>query len=280
MHEICCRRIERTFAPFLICAAAGLAFTGQAVSASADNVCTVLADAPTGAILRQSGECNRRVPPASTFKVAIALMGYDAGFLKDETDPTLPFKEGYPDWVESWRTDTDPAAWMKNSVVWYSQQVTQALGMEKFAGYVSAFGYGNEDVSGDAGKDNGLKRSWLSSSLRISPLEQIDFLTKIIGRKFPVSAHAYEMTATIQTAFELPDGWTVRGKTGAGYSVNADGSPDRRRPFGWFVGWATKGDRTIVFARLSEFSSPQKMSPGLGTRDALLKELPSMLDAF
>ena len=108
---------------------------------------------------------------------------------------------------------------MENSVVWYSQQVTQALGKEKFKGYVEAFGYGNADVSGDKGKDNGLTRSWLSSSLRISPLEQIDFLTRVVGRKLPVSSHAYEMTEAILTEHELPNGWTVRGKTGAAFAV-------------------------------------------------------------
>ena len=276
MHEIF-RRTEQAFTLFVIGVGAVLAF---AAGAAADNVCIVLADASTGAILSQEGECDRRQPPASTFKVPIALMGYDAGFLKDEANPKLPFKKGYPDWIEAWRTDTDPAAWLKNSVVWYSQQVTQALGKEKFEGYVTAFGYGNADVSGDAGKDNGLTRSWLSSSLRISPLEQIDFLTRVVGRKLPVSTHAYEMTEAILTKHELPNGWTVRGKTGAGFPVKADGTPDRQRPVGWYVGWAKKGDRTIVFARLKENSQPQKLRPGFGTRDELLKDLPSMLDGL
>jgi beta-lactamase class D len=270
--------LERLFAALALGAAAVFASVAGAVAA--DNVCTVLADASTGAILKQEGECDRRVPPASTFKVPIALMGYDAGFLKDENSPKLPFKEGYPDWIESWRSDTDPAAWMENSVVWYSQQVTQALGKEKFEGYVAAFGYGNADVSGDKGKDNGLTRSWLSSSLRISPIEQVDFLTKLVGRKLPVSARAYDMTEAILTQYELPKGWTVHGKTGAGFAVKADGTPDRRKPVGWYVGWARKSDRTVVFARLKENSKPQKMSPGFGTRDELLKDLPSMLDGL
>jgi beta-lactamase class D len=277
MHAIS-RPFRAVFLSFAIGAATILASAGGA--AAADNICTVLADASTGEILSQQGECDRRQPPASTFKLPIALMGYDAGFLKDEHDPTLPFKEGYPDWVESWRTDTDPAAWMKNSVVWYSQQVTQALGMEKFAGYVTAFGYGNADVSGDKGKDNGLTRAWLSSSLRISPLEQIDFLTRVVNRKLPVSAHAYEMTEAILTEYELPNGWTVRGKTGAGFPVKADGTADRQQPIGWYVGWVKKDGRTVVFARLKENSAPQKMSPGFGARDGLLKDLPSLLDAI
>lgn len=249
-----------------------------AAPASADTVCTVLADAANGTILYQDGECDRAMPPASTFKIPISLMGYDSGFLRDQTNPTLPFKEGYPDWREEWRTDIDPTTWMKESVVWYSQVITQSLGMEKFKAYVQAFGYGNEDVSGDKGKNNGLTRSWLSSSLRISPLEQIEFVGKIVNRQLPVSGHAYEMTEAILGRYDLANGWIVRGKTGAGFSVNADGTPDRQRPFGWYVGWADKGDRTILFARLAVHSKPQKMSPGMGTRDELLEQLPALLE--
>lgn len=277
MHDIS-RQLRGVFSAFAVGATTVLASTAGA--AAADNVCTVLADASTGAVLKQEGGCDHRVPPASTFKIPIALMGYDSGFLKDQHNPKLPFKKGYPDWNKAWRTDIDPAAWMKESVVWYSQQVTQALGKQKFAGYAEAFGYGNADVSGDKGKDNGLTRAWLSSSLRISPLEQIDFLTKVVNRKLPVSAHAYEMTEAILTEYELPNGWTARGKTGAGFPVKADGTPDRQKPFGWYVGWAKKGDRTVVFARLKENSKPQKMSPGLGVRDELLKDMPSILDAL
>jgi hypothetical protein len=36
----------------------------------------------------------------------------------------------------------------------------------------------------------------------------------------------------------------------------------------------------VVFARLKENSEPQKMSPGFGTRDELLKDLPSLLGAL
>src|SRR5690348_12506099 len=115
MHDIS-RPFRAAFASLVIGGATVL--TSVAGAVAADNVCTVLADASTGAILSQQGECDQRQPPASTFKLPIALMGYDAGFLKDEHDPTLPFKKGYPDWIESWRTDTDPTAWMKNSVVW------------------------------------------------------------------------------------------------------------------------------------------------------------------
>jgi beta-lactamase class D len=41
-------------------------------------ICTVLADAG-GKILIEEGACGQRVTPASTFKIALSLMGYDSG---------------------------------------------------------------------------------------------------------------------------------------------------------------------------------------------------------
>jgi beta-lactamase class D len=248
-------------------------------SAYAGTICTILADAATGETLSEQGDCDRRVTPASTFKIAIALMGYDDGFLKDAHNPKLPYKKGYPSWVPAWQTDHDPTSWMANSVVWYSQQVTQHLGMEKFSSYLRAFGYGNGDPSGDPGKDNGLTRSWLSSSLEISPREQIAFLGALTTGKLPVSRHAVDMTTGITALGTLPGGWELHGKTGTGPFRTADGDVDQNHAYGWFVGWAVNRDRTVVFARLvEEKSKGATMTAGRATRDAMIAELPGLME--
>ena len=46
----------------------------------------------------------------------------------------------------------------------------------------------------------------------------------------------------------LDGGWKLYGKTGGGYQLNRDGSRNEDRQIGWFVGWITKGSRTIIFA--------------------------------
>jgi beta-lactamase class D/beta-lactamase class D OXA-42 len=249
-------------------------------AAISKTLCTAFADAATGKVLKQEGACDTRVFAASTFKIAISLMGYDSGFLTTTHEPALPFKKGYPSWIASWKATTDPTSWMKNSVVWYSQQVTKYLGEKRFQRYVSAFHYGNEDVSGDPGKRNGLSRSWLSSSLKISPLEQLAFLGRLVNRQLPVTPHAYEMTDQITALGTLPNGWEVHGKTGAGAPHNADGSLANDRAYGWFVGWATKDGRTLVFARLIQNEKKEAVSPGLRTREAMMRELPAMLDSL
>ncbi len=241
--------------------------------------CTAFADAATGKILKQEGICDQRITPASTFKIAISLMGYDAGFLKDEKTPALPFRQGYPDWLPEWKQTTDPAAWMKYSVVWFSQQTTLAIGEEKFGRYVRSFGYGNADVSGTPGKHDGLTTAWLSSSLKISPLEQLAFLQKIVRRELPLSANAYDMTSRITAMNPLPNGWTLNGKTGTGAPLKPDGSEDWDHPYGWFIGWARKGNRTILFVRQVQEGRKQS-GAGPRTRDAFPPRLAAALDSF
>src|SRR5690606_16408211 len=174
-----------------------LLFPVASAHAASETLCTVVADADNGRMIRREGTCDTSVTAASTFKIAISLMGFDSGFLKDERTPELPFREGYADWNPAWRTTTDPKAWMGKSVVWYSQEITRALGEERFERYVREFQYGNQDVSGGPGAPDGLTSAWLSSSLKISPLGQLEFLEKFVRRELPVSTHAYEMTARL-----------------------------------------------------------------------------------
>jgi beta-lactamase class D len=257
--------------------ASSLLAVGLAASAAqARTVCTVVADAGVGEILVRQGDCGRRVTPASTFKIAISLMGYDSAFLKDAQSPVLPFREGYVDWGGAdWRQPTDPARWIKYSVVWFSQQVTQSLGEARLQRYVDEFQYGNKDVSGDPGKHNGLTRSWIGSSLKISPLEQISFLEKVVNRQLPVTSRAFDTTSEITRVAMLPNGWDIHGKTGTGF----DDASDRTHAYGWFVGWASRGPRTLVFARLVQ-DEKEESGAGPRARAAFLNELPSLLDSL
>ncbi|WGD31816.1 class D beta-lactamase [Ancylobacter sp. WKF20] len=261
-------------------ALAALALAGLAAPASAATLCTLIAEASTGKVLSEEGPgCAGRVTPASTFKIPIALMGYDAGIITDAHAPVWSFKPGFPDWREEWKRDTDPTYWMKESVVWYSQEITGKLGMERFRRYVTGFGYGNEDVSGTKDKGDGLTRSWLSTSLAISPREQAAFLGRMLRGDLPVSPQAVAMTAAIIRHGEV-GGWTVHGKTGMGFALDATGAPVRGQPYGWYVGWASKQSRTLIFARLDRDATRQATPTSIRARDSLLSELPTKLDAL
>lgn len=252
--------------------AALLAF-GLSAAAAEKVICSVAFEVGAGEPLLREGDCEGRVSPASTFKIPISLMGFDAGILTSPNKPEWPFKEGYSDWIPAWRQAQTPASWMQNSVVWYSQQITLRLGMERFAAYVDGFDYGNKDISGDKGKDNGLTHSWLSSSLQISPDEQMAFLARMIEGKLPVTPEAVANTAKIIEFEERPNGWRVFGKTGSGTPLGPDGKLLKDSRFGWYVGWAEKDGRSVVFTRLVTFDYRPEERPGLVARDGLFAEL-------
>jgi beta-lactamase class D len=130
---------------------------------------------------------------------------------------------------------------------------------------------------------NGLTHAWLSSSLQISALEELAFLEKIVRRQLPVSAHAYEMTGRITALPSTANGWEVHGKTGTGSPLKPDGSEDDAHAFGWFVGWVSKGGRTLVFVRSIQDTpqdAHQELRAGLRARAAFLQELPALLDSL
>jgi beta-lactamase class D len=258
-------------------AAGILLATGFSAPAEARIICTIVADATNGDTILEKGDCKSRVTPASTFKVALAVMGYDSGFLENAGEPVLPFMEGYPDWLgEAWRQPTGPKRWMEYSVVWYSQQIAKFLGYEQLLDYADAFGYGNADMTGDPGKDNGLERAWIASSLKISPREQVEFLRKLVNHELPVSADAMDSAMEIVEGRDIAEGWRAQGKTGMAYPRKANGDFNTETPWGWYVGWASRDDRTVVFARLiqDETKAPR---PSQRARDSILEELPTIL---
>ena len=256
------------------------------ITAHAKELCTVVIDAAEGAVLHEEGaDCDTRVTPASTTKIALAVMGFDSGFLKTPGSPVIEYQEGYVDWLgDLWRRPTNPKRWLKYSVVWYSQLLAHHLGQERLEQYASDFGFGNADFSGDPGKMNGLSRSWISSSLEISPREQTAFLEKLVNRKLAVKPSVYDNVFASMEKFAAEDGWTITGKTGAARPRKANGETDSERGYGWFVGWAKKDDQTVIFARLNQ-ASPDTPStePNVPishrARNALISELPQIIAA-
>jgi beta-lactamase class D len=187
----------------------------------------------------EEGECQTRYSPSSSFKIPLSLMGFDSGILQDSDHPVWPYQEGYVSWLPSWKTTQTPKSWIQNSCVWYSQQLIQQLGMAQFQKYVTRFSYGNQDVSGEPGQNNGLMRSWLSSSLQISPREQLIFLEKMVFLQLPISQQAVQKTRDILLVQTLPNGWTVYGKTGSGpLLAHPKSTPKAPVQHGWFVGFA------------------------------------------
>lgn len=217
-------------------------------------------------ILQQVGEeCNKRFAPCSTFKIALSLIGYDAGILKDTNKPKWQVPENVDPYINVCKGIHDPISWMRDSCLWYSQILVNKIGTNKFQDYVTKFSYGNMDLSG------GLTASWVSSSLKISPWEQIAFIEKIINEDLPVTQASYKNTEKIMFIQEMAGGWKLYGKTGNGALFDDEGNKTDLQQ-GWFVGYIAKDNRKIAF--VSHLSDQDKMSSFASFRarnEALIK---------
>lgn len=265
---------RRTFARGLaLGTGAGILGFPRIVQAAGGDIlrATLVVDLAGGQVLHRSGPCATRFSPCSTFKIPLALMGFDSGVLKDAHHPAWDYKPGiHPANRDTDRLRTDPTSWEANSVVWYSQEITRRLGAAKFKAYVDRFGYGNRDISGNPGKQDGLTQSWLLSSLTISPDEQVAFLRRMLGHRL-VSARAHALAEAVIPVFEGSGGWQAHGKTGSGWLRDGAGAVDRTKPLGWFVGWADKGGRRIAFAGLAAGAGmPSDQGGGMTVRREML----------
>lgn len=246
-----------------------LALLAVATPASAATACLVIAEAASGDIVHQEGaECDAGIGPASTFKLTLSVIGFDSGILVDAEHPALPYRKSYQAVRAIERQTVTPRSWMRDSVLWYSRALVRDLGAERFAASVAALDYGNADVSGEAGADNGLTHSWLNTSLLISPADQLRFVRRLVRGDLPVSADATAKAIAVTPRFEAGE-WEVQGKTGTGYQREADGRLGKRQ-YGWFIGWATKGERTLAFAYLIKDNKTGGSAAGPRARDDLL----------
>lgn len=269
---------RRTFAGTMLLGAGaaitGFPSVGEAAPAPRRLRATLVADGATGRTIHRSGPVATRFTPCSTFKIPLALMGFDSGILQDAHHPAWDYDlKRHRASRDAERQRTDPTSWEANSVVWYSREITARLGMRRFQAYVDRFGYGNRDLSGNPGKHDGLGDAWLGSSLAISPEEQVAFLRRMLAHRL-VSAAAHAKAEAVIPVFEGTGGWTVHGKTGSGWLKDAQGREDRSNLLGWFVGWAVKGDRRVVFARFGAGEGmPLDGAGGLAMRKAMLAEI-------
>ncbi len=200
----------------------------------------VLYDLSSNQTLRYNlSRCAEQFLPFSTFKILNALIGLETGVIPDENyvipwDGTL-----YPN--ASWNKDQSLKSAIKNSVVWYYQELARRVGHEKMQQYVTASGYGNQDISGQ------IDNFWLSGGLRISADEQVAFLQRLVQNDLPFSQRAMQIVRDI-IVLEKTGTYQLSGKTGSGKMGQDNVS--------WFVGYLDTKDHVYFFATNITGNSP------------------------
>ena len=173
-----------------------------------------------------------RVAPDSTYKIYDALFGLEEGVITPEDSFIAWDGENYP--FEAWNADQTLQSAMSSSVNWYFQSVDEQLGTTSVYVYIKEIGYGNKNMSGD------FSTYWMESSLKISPIEQVELLTQLQNNNFgfaPENINAVKDSICLSSS----DAGTFYGKTGTG---RVDGQDVN----GWFVGLLETADNTYFFA--------------------------------
>ena len=160
-----------------------------------------------------------RVAPNSTYKIYDALFGLEEGVITPANSLIKWNGKNYP--FEAWNTDQTLQSAMGASVNWYFQTIDERLGADSIQKYLHQIGYGNENLSGN------LSSYWLNSSLKISPIEQVELLVKLHNNRFGFSL---ENTGTVKNALHISSSafGDLYGKTGTGRVNGQDVN-------GWFI---------------------------------------------
>ncbi len=207
----------------------------------AKDSCFIVVEVKSGKIISKFGQlCDERLYANSTFKVPLVLMALDADVLKNK-DQILKW-DGTKQLIKSWEQDHNAKTWLKDSVVWFSQRLTPQIGLEKIKNYLKDFKYGNQDFSG------GIGHAWLSSTLKISPQEQIEFLRRLKNHQLKIKSEVLDTVLSLIPTEVEKTNFKVSGKTGSGFSWS-DSESKSNPPYrlGWYIGYLLKNSKDYAF---------------------------------
>jgi beta-lactamase class D len=189
--------------------------------------------------------------PASTYKLPNTLIGLETGVVPDEH---FALKwDGKDRGRPAWNRDQDLVSALRDSVVWYYQEIARRIGEPRMQSWLNKLDYGNRKLT--CGGKPCIDEFWLRGDLRITPLQQLELLRRLRAGKLPVTAEHRDLLLKI-----LPDQGGYQGKTG---TAHQDG-----RIIAWMVGYA--GERPYAVLILA----PEKVADRIfEVRKALTESL-------
>ena len=167
--------------------------------------------------------------PASTFKITNSLIALECKVVEDENE-VIPW-DSVARFVHSWNNDQTMRTAIRYSAVWFYQELARRIGPERMNEWLRKLNYGNE-IAGPE-----IDTFWLNGDLRITPIQQVDFLKRMISEDLPVKKKNLNTVKDIMIV-ERTDRYVLRAKSGWATSG---------QPVGWYVGWLEIDGKNYIF---------------------------------
>lgn len=178
-----------------------------------------------------------RFVPASTFKIPNTLIALQESAVADEKE--IIKWDGRERGMPSWNKDQSMESAFSSSCVWFYQELARRVGKDKYTRWLKTMAYGNEQAGPE------LTAFWLEGDLKISAVEQIDFLKKLHAGEYPFVPASYEILRKLMIIETTPE-YTIRAKTGWSQKV------------GWIVGYVESGKGVWFFATNMEMTKMEE----------------------
>ena len=174
----------------------------------------------------------QRVSPNSTYKIYSALFALESKVISpDSTDQVW---DGRVQPFKVWNQNQNLSTAMGSSVNWYFQNLDQKVGKKQLQDYFHKIKYGNENISGP------LDSYWMESTLKVSPIEQVELLVALEENGFGFKEENIQAVKQA-ISIEKKERGQLFGKTGTGTINGQDVN-------GWFIGYIEEAGQFYYFA--------------------------------
>lgn len=169
----------------------------------------------------------KRYLPASTFKLPNTLIALDKKAIKDEHE--IIKWDGKKRSFEAWNKNQNLKSALPVSCIWFYQELAKRIGNKAYLKHLKSLKYGNQKTGPK------LTTFWLDGDIRISAIEQIEFLKKVHNYKLPYKKEHVDILKKIMVV-NTNSNYTIRAKTGL------------VEKHGWYVGYVEKKNKIWFFA--------------------------------
>ena len=173
-----------------------------------------------------------RISPNSTYKIYSALLGLEEEIISPDQSEMAWDGTSYP--YKEWENSQTLTSAMHNSVNWYFQSLDKQSGLNTIQTFLNKIEYGNEAIG------IAIDTYWMESSLKISPIEQVELLQKFQQNDWHFNS---ENVNAVEQAIQLDtsSSGTLYGKTGTGRVNDMNTN-------GWFIGYVKSSNNVYYFA--------------------------------